>query len=289
MTTFASTSSLHEPPWHPPSDQLVWDQGLWKSWVASAISYPEDANNHCFAVEDGSYWFRHRIQSVQAIFRQFPATGTIYDIGGGNGQLALALQQDGTDTVLVEPRIGAENGLQRGVRKVIKSTLSDAKIHPRALPSVGLFDVLEHIEDDAGFLQSLRQSLAPGGRLFCTVPASQALWSRDDVMAGHFRRYNQATLTELFVRCGFEVEFCSNIFSWLPLPVWFLRTLPSQLPILRSRSADLGTKVEADHSLPVGLRSLVDRVHRWEVRRLTARRPLRFGTSVLCVAKCIEN
>ncbi len=43
--------------------------------------------------------------------------------------------------------------------------------------AIGLFDVLEHIENEAGFLKQLREVLKTGGRLYLTVPAFRWLWS----------------------------------------------------------------------------------------------------------------
>jgi 2-polyprenyl-3-methyl-5-hydroxy-6-metoxy-1,4-benzoquinol methylase len=54
--------------------------------------------------------------------------------------------------------------------------------------------VLEHIDDEQAFLREIRRCLAPGGRIYLSVPAGRWLWSDDDVQAGHFRRYTCASL-----------------------------------------------------------------------------------------------
>ena len=65
---------------------------------------------------------------------------------------------------------------------------------PHAIPleagrwdAVCLFDVLEHVDDEAGTLAACRRLLAPDGRLFVTVPAYAWLWSRHDELLGHRR------------------------------------------------------------------------------------------------------
>ena len=59
---------------------------------------------------------------------------------------------------------------------------------------VALLDVLEHQEDDKGFLRSLVDKMQPGSTLLLTVPALQGLWSQWDEALGHFRRYDKASL-----------------------------------------------------------------------------------------------
>ncbi len=63
-------------------------------------------------------------------------------------------------------------------------------------------DVIEHVEDDAAFVQELADHLGPGGRLLVTVPAHQSLFGPHDVALGHFRRYSQAGLEALLPRPG---------------------------------------------------------------------------------------
>ena len=61
-----------------------------------------------------------------------------------------------------------------------------------------LADVLEHVEDDAAFVEDIVASLKPGGMLFITVPAHQFLWSHHDVVLGHLRRYSAGELKSLW-------------------------------------------------------------------------------------------
>jgi 2-polyprenyl-3-methyl-5-hydroxy-6-metoxy-1,4-benzoquinol methylase len=57
-----------------------------------------------------------------------------------------------------------------------------------------LLDVLEHLEDDAGFLKKLMACMGDGTYLVITVPAGLRLWSPHDDNYGHFRRYEPESL-----------------------------------------------------------------------------------------------
>lgn len=204
--------------------------GLWWPRSRSRVDYPDEGNAFCFQVEDQSFWFQHRNRCILAAVARFPPPGPIFDIGGGNGFVARALTQAGHPAVVVEPGpVGARNAQARGLSPVICSTLDDAGFHPGALPAAGLFDVLEHIEDDRGVLRRLASLVRPGGRLYVTVPAYQWLWSGEDVLGGHHRRYGLGALTRVVREAGFAVEFATYFFWPLPLPILLVRAIPWRL------------------------------------------------------------
>lgn len=65
------------------------------------------------------------------------------------------------------------------------------------------FEVLEHIEDDAGALRDWGRCLRQGGWLLISAPAFQSHWGPTDVMAGHYRRYEPEGLASLLRSTGF--------------------------------------------------------------------------------------
>lgn len=66
-----------------------------------------------------------------------------------------------------------------------------------AFDTILYIDVLEHIEDDAGELQSAAARLRPGGRVIVLSPAHQFLYTPFDAAIGHFRRYNRESLRKI--------------------------------------------------------------------------------------------
>jgi hypothetical protein len=205
-----------------------------------AVSYPADGNSDCFQIEDDSFWFRHRNRCIVEAVRRFPPPGEILDVGGGNGFVARALIDAGYQTALLEPGPdGAANARKyRRIPRVINATLEDAGLAPSSVAAAGLFDVLEHVDDDRGLLGRLRERMQPGGAIYMTVPAHRWLWSRADVEAGHSRRYNRAELSKRVNSCGFDVLYSTYFFEALVIPLFVLRTLPFVLRISRQRSVD---------------------------------------------------
>jgi 2-polyprenyl-3-methyl-5-hydroxy-6-metoxy-1,4-benzoquinol methylase len=212
------------------SNLLQTEDGLWISKNHSPVSYPQEGMDFTYQLEEQSYWFQHRNKCIIALIEHFRPQGALFDIGGGNGFVSQAVRRIGIETVLVEPDpTGSRHALERGLKPVINATLDDAGFTSGSMDAVGLFDVLEHIEDDGAFLQQIHELVKPGGRLFITVPAYLFLWSIDDVSAGHFRRYSLKDLCQGLKQAGFQIDFATYIFMLLPLPIIFFRTLPSRL------------------------------------------------------------
>jgi SAM-dependent methyltransferase len=171
--------------------------GYWIAPETVRVSYPAGGHEDCLAMEEESFWFAHRNRAIVALLRRFPpAGGPVFDIGAGNGYVTAALERAGFETVAIEPsRAGAANAAAR-VGNVVCGSLPSAAFRPASAGAIGLFDVIEHIEDDRAFLRSLAPYLKSGGRLYATVPAFPWLWSSNDVRSGHHRRYTRRTLRE---------------------------------------------------------------------------------------------
>src|SRR5215469_6207251 len=100
--------------------------GTWRCKSASPVSYPDWGNDACFQVEDVSFWFRHRNACILEVMKQFPPSGIVFDVGGGNGFVAKGMQDAGFEVVLLEPGPkGARNAQRRGIQNVVCAGLGD--------------------------------------------------------------------------------------------------------------------------------------------------------------------
>ncbi|WP_306117700.1 MULTISPECIES: class I SAM-dependent methyltransferase [unclassified Roseitalea] len=167
--------------------------------------------------------------------------------------------------------------------RAIAETKADVAVGHGALPDVipfapkrydliGLFDVLEHIEDDRATLNRLGERLAPDGRLFVTVPALPWLWSAHDERHHHFRRYTRRSLRRTAQEAGLAVQDCFY-FNSLLLPVAV--AMRAVKAALRSDSPD--------DTLPANwLNGALYRVFASE-RHLVGRLPMPVGLSVCAI------
>lgn len=261
--------------------------GIWYGLDTQDLSYPPDGNRFCFAIEDNSFWFRHRNNCIISIVKTYPPedNGAIFDIGGGNGFVSSGLEAAGFDAVLVEPgKVGALNAKTRGLENVICATTDVAKFKPHSLPAVGLFDVIEHLDDDLSFLQSIQGIMKKDGYLYVTVPSYPFLWSEEDVLAGHFRRYSLKSISNVLQAAGFTVVFSSYIFRVIPILVLFLRTLPYKLGL--SQGELKAENIFRDHAVNGGTAArIINSLLHSEVKHLKNKRRMRLGGSCLIVAR----
>lgn len=264
------------------------DDGIWYAAQDNIISYPDKGHSTYYSIEEKSFWFRHRNNCIIALAQTYPPRndGIIYDIGGGNGYVSLGLAQNGFKTVLVEPgRNGAMNAKARGVEQVICSSFANAGFLQKSLPAIGLFDVLEHIEDDFSFLQSIHSLLSGGGKLYLTVPAYSFLWSAEDVLAKHYRRYSLKSISKKLKQAGFQIDYASYIFKYLPLPIFFLRTLPFKLnntPPIQKKNMISSEHMTEGHPLKYFLEKLLAT----EIDNIKNKSPMNFGGSCILSARC---
>jgi hypothetical protein len=265
--------------------------GLWCCRSLSPISYPEWGNEACFLVEDSSFWFGHRNVCILEAVTQFPPLGPLFDIGGGNGFVAKSLQDAGFEVVLVEPgAVGTVNAMRRGVQNVVQATLEDAGFLPDSFPAIGLFDVVEHMKDDHTFMEKIRFHLHARGRVYLTVPAYQALWSHEDKVAGHYRRYSRKAILELLVKAGFAVEFLTGFFQFLPPVILALRVIPFRLGLAISPEAnELSKTMKWQHVINSRwICGPLNWMQQRETARIRDRRQARFGASWLVVASKLQ-
>ncbi|MCP4835722.1 MAG: class I SAM-dependent methyltransferase, partial [Phycisphaera sp.] len=188
--------------------------GIHRTSVETPVSYPDDGSRECAAVEDASFWFRHRNAYLVEIARAHGITGTMLDVGGGNGHVSQALASTGLVPWLVEPSLdGCRTAAARGMDRVACATLADLNLRDESVDAVGLFDVIEHIEHPIPLLEESHRVLRPDGFLLVTVPAFPWLWSNADIHAGHFRRYTRGSLAKSIRQAGFTIERIGYFFS----------------------------------------------------------------------------
>lgn len=155
----------------------------------------EALEDHLLAqIEHSRSFFWHRLRWRALLFhlprdRAF----TLVDVGAGAGLLGDQLSRllPAATYGFVEPIESLEARLVERFGEA-----ANFRHRPRfeGAEFVTLMDVIEHIEDDRGFLAELAGRLEPGTRLLVTVPALASLWSGWDVALGHHRRYDRKSL-----------------------------------------------------------------------------------------------
>ncbi len=153
--------------------------------------------------EDRHFWFVARNEWIaQRLGGLGLVSGArVIELGCGGGCVASHLSRCGYEIVGVDGHRQLVN-LASKRAKDARFWVHDLSRGIEALPerdfdAVGLFDVIEHLDDPRQALQKAVSLARPGGLVVGTVPALLALWSELDVRAGHRRRYGRAQLRDL--------------------------------------------------------------------------------------------
>jgi SAM-dependent methyltransferase len=239
--------------------------------------------------EDNHWWFAGRTWSLlNMLDRKIPANGQgqVLDVGCGAGNRFHHLNRYGKVMgVDNNPRplaVARERGYD-----VREGTAEDLPFEAETFDLVALLDTVEHCEDDMTVLRECYRVCVPGGRLVVTVPAFMQLWSHNDVLNAHCRRYSAPELEEKLKRVGFRVERTTyNNFSLFPLAAGLilLRRGAEQEPDLGSpHFDDESYQVEMEPAPPL-LNTLLKAVT-WTEAQLLRWLNLPVGTSVICIAR----
>lgn len=186
--------------------------------------FNKDNFQHLYDYEDKSFWFRMRNKIILWSFKKYLKKFDQYlEVGCGTGYVTRAIcsaypNVNITATEYFDEAIEyAKNRIPNA--SFIKADGRQLNLN-NAADAVGLFDVLEHINEDINVLKQICAALKSNGLLFMTVPQHQWLWSYQDEMACHVRRYDQKDLHFKLRTSGFEiVRSTSFVTVLLPLMI----------------------------------------------------------------------
>ena len=197
----------------------------------SSTAYSDELMKMLDVGATSSWWYETRNQVIWHVMRRYPISGALWDIGSGLGEVSSYLTSVGAKCVAVEPnRLGAQVSSEKGVLS-IQGDLHALELPVSSIEAVGLFDVLEHLDNADKVLSEIYRVLGSEGKLFITVPATKWLWSASDDLAGHHLRYTRKKIRQQLKNAGFEVLSIRYFFFSLVLPILILRAVPYRLGV----------------------------------------------------------
>jgi SAM-dependent methyltransferase len=162
----------------------------------------------------------------------------------------------------------------------------DLPLDDESFDLVSLLDTVEHCDDDMAVLRECYRVCKPGGYLVITVPAFMWLWSHNDELNAHQRRYTKQELQEKLVPLGFQIERMTyNNFFVFPMAALLilLRRGAEQEPELGSpHFDDESYQVEMEPAPPL-LNTILSGVT-WTESQILHWFNLPVGTSIICIA-----
>lgn len=238
-------------------------------------------------LEGNNFWFVPRNRLITALLRRyFPAARTFMELGCGSGFVLSSVAAIKHWDRLVGSELHP-SGLSIA-RQRLGGRAEFVQMDARDIPArdvfdvIGIFDVIEHIEEDEAVLAAMHRATCGGGGIMLAVPQHPWLWSEEDEAALHVRRYRRGELERKVKAAGFDLLF-SGSYTTLLLPLmvasrWRRRAKADAPPSKKSHA--LGREID----LPDLLNGLLKAILQTEVSLSLAGLHFPIGGSRVIVA-----
>lgn len=184
--------------------------------------YNENDFKKLFEIEEQNFWFKARNRVIKTLLENYSkdVSGSFLEIGCGTGFVLKGLSKF-SNLRLTGAEIYLE-GLKYAKQRLpeVEFLQLDATSIPfrEQYDYIGAFDVLEHITEDENVMRNVYKALKYGGMFFISVPQHMFMWSIEDDVACHKRRYSKVEILSKLKKAGFEIKYhTSFVFSLFPL------------------------------------------------------------------------
>ncbi|MFA6449286.1 MAG: class I SAM-dependent methyltransferase [bacterium] len=234
--------------------------------------------------ERTNFWHNGRKNIIYNLIRKYSKPGgRLIELGCGSGNIIEFLNRRG---IPIEGgdifQKAIEYAKKKFPAKFYRLDLNELPFREE-FDAIGLFDALEHIEDDSKALRNIRRGLKKDGLLYITVPAGKNLWSNYDEFYCHKRRYDKSELEAKLGEAGFEVVKMSFYVFFLYPAVYLTRKHSARY---KNSKAELN-KSDAVDAPPVinSVLSAIMMIEALIIRYVN----LPIGSSLIAVAKKIPE
>lgn len=233
-----------------------------------------------YQVEETHWWYKARRDIIFDWVKRILARHQdpkILDIGCGTGFNITYLHQLGCNRVdgLDISKDALAYCKSRRLNVLTNASAEDLPIQDAAYDMILALDIVEHLRNDRQALSEVYRALKAGGTFVAFVPAYQFLWSFQDEISHHQRRYTTTDLSSKIMQAGFEINKLTYVNSFLFPVVWLGRTMLRLFPRF--------FKISSENQLsPTWMNGLLYQIFKAEMP-LVRFANLPFGVSILCI------
>ncbi len=189
------------------------------------------------------WWIKSRNNLIKRLLKKHLKNkkARILDLGCGTGFNFPAIKKFDTCYGLDISKSALEQAKKYDYKKLYEGDALKTPFKENVFDAVLCMDLVEHLEEDVELLKEVKRTLKPNGICLFTVPAYKFLWSKDDELAHHVRRYTKKQIKQKIKKAGFKIKLLSYRYFFLFLPTLMLFTY-QKLKKNAKNSLDYGPK-----------------------------------------------
>lgn len=216
------------------------------------------------------FWFKIRRKWIfDKIKKHIAPPAKFLEIGCGTGNVSAFLVQKGYSVTGCEYHQEAISMAWPGFQ-LVQCDANKLPFDDRSFDIAGLFDVIEHFQDDISLLAEAVRIVKDGGIIAITVPARPEAWSCFDEISLHKRRYTKEGLKKVLSAAKLNPLLIEYMFMSLYLPMRYMRV----------KSRDDNNLFKINKSFNALLKEL------FNLERIISKGlPLPIGTSLIAIAR----
>ena len=197
------------------------------------------------------------------------------DIGCGTGVNLEYLGRYGKVVGLDSSHEAVVRCRANGLPGVLMGDIFQLPFPPGSFDLVVAMDVIEHVDDDVAALREILRILKPGGLAYITVPAFMFLWSVQDDVSEHRRRYRLPGLKRAVDAAGLRIGRITYMNTFMFPVILFLRWA---IKLLRIR-------IDSENRIRPGIANRPLAAIFSAEAKILPKVNLPFGVSILCLAE----
>lgn len=243
--------------------------------------------------EDNHWWFATRTWAIEKFLDEIPrkqvesseSAFNILDVGCGAGNMIHHLARYGRVQGIEVDARPVKIAQQRGYDVRLGDATKEIPFPDASFDLVTALDVIEHVDADENILREAFRVLRPNGQVLITTPAFPWLWSHNDELNAHKRRYTAKELRLKMERASFQVRRLSyNFFLVLPMAAGMiaLKNMTGKNAALKSHHFDDDAYQVDMEPVPPALNTILRGVGQVENAMLGAMN-LPLGTSLIAL------
>ncbi len=176
----------------------------------------KDLKNGIQSDED-SFYFRAKNELIQYFVSKYAKNAKILILGNGPSQSLSVLKKYGKIYATDIDQKSLDLIPKNIFFKKTKADICNTHFKKDFFDIIICCDVLEHVKDDKKAVNEMKRILKKNGKILCTVPAFQKLFSSHDKALGHIRRYSKNNILNMME--GLKIEKLSywNFFMFFPI------------------------------------------------------------------------